>query len=279
MVQLDGSTHDWFEGRAPKCTLLVFIDDATSKLLWLEFVKSESHIGVMKATRNYMTTHGIPCSFYVDFGSVFSVNLNNPERDKKTQWERVVAELSVEVLHAHSPQAKGRVERSNRTLQDRLIKEMRLAGVSSAEAANQFVRESDFISKHNQRFAIRPAQDGDAHKPTELHNLDDVFCLKEERILANDYTISHNKRILQLGAQQPTIIRPKNTITVKTYLDGSTRLLVRNAELVFSEINARKSKPIQPKTNTHVVHENSRRWVSGLTPLSMQNTYPIRRVG
>ena len=118
MVQLDGSPHDWFEGRGPKCTLLVFIDDATSQFLWLEFAESESVISVMKATKQYFTKFGKPVSFYVDYGSVFSVNTNNKERIKKSQYERAMSELGVEIIHARSPQAKGRVERCNRTMQE-----------------------------------------------------------------------------------------------------------------------------------------------------------------
>ncbi len=110
---MDGSPHDWFEKRGPRCTLLVFIDDATSQILWLEFVKSESIEDVMVATKNYFHKYGTPISFYVDYGSVFSVNLNNKDRVKKTQFERAMKELDVEVIHARTPQAKGRVERAS----------------------------------------------------------------------------------------------------------------------------------------------------------------------
>ena len=111
--------------------MLVFIDDATSELLWLEFVPSESMQAVMAAERHYLEVHGAPQSFYVDYGSVFSVNTNNPDRDKITQFERANKELGITIIHARSPQAKGRVERANRTLQDRLIKEMRLRNIST----------------------------------------------------------------------------------------------------------------------------------------------------
>jgi hypothetical protein len=267
LIQLDGSPHDWFEGRAPWCTLLVFIDDATSKILWLEFVKSESNIDVMKATKNYINNYGRPHAFYVDFGKVFSVNLNNPERDKKTQWERALQELSIEVKHAHSPQAKGRVERANGVLQDRLIKELRLAGISSIEEANKFLLNKKFITQHNARFAIDPAQAGDAHKPIESYNLDNIFCLKEKRVLTNDYTISYNKRIFQLENMQKTIIRPKNIITVNIHLDGSVRLSIRKTNLIFREINFRTQKKIEKEKVKQYKYykpsENSRRWVSG----------------
>ena len=117
MIQLDGSPHDWFEGRAPKCTLLVFIDDATSAILWLEFVTGETTTESLVAAKSYMEKYGRPMSLYVDYGSVWSVNTNNPDREKITQFERVMKELGIEVIHARSPQAKGRVERANKTLQ------------------------------------------------------------------------------------------------------------------------------------------------------------------
>jgi hypothetical protein len=268
MVQLDGSPHDWFEGRGPRCTLLVFIDDATSQLLWLEFAPSESTEAVVTATKNYTQAHGKPHAIYVDYGSVFSVNTNNAEREKKTQWERMMQELSIEVIHAHSPQAKGRVERSNSTLQDRLLKELRLASISSIDEANRFIRESHYIALHNARFAVTPAQPGNAHRPTGTYDFETIFCFKDERILANDYTITFNKIILQLDKKQPTIIRPKNVISVRTHLNGSIDLFLRNNKLFYKEIVAKPPKKIvvsvtkqyQPRK----AHENSRRWASGL---------------
>jgi hypothetical protein len=281
MVQLDGSPHDWFEGRADKCTLLVFIDDATSKILWLEFVKSESRMDVMKATKNYVQRYGRPHSFYVDFGSAFSVNNNNSERDRKTQWERAMLELSIEVKHAHSPQAKGRVERANGTLQDRLVKEMRLANISSMESANNFIISSHFIKQHNQRFAVLPSIEGDAHRPIDSHNLEDIFCLKEARVLANDYTVTYEKQVLQLAAQQRTTIRPKDTIIIRTMLDGSLRLSIRRINLAFKELNNRIKihKPEEQKIvefRPRKPCENSRRWAGGLLPKSSENSSPRR---
>jgi len=202
MVQLDGSHHDWFEGCAPKSTLLVFIDDATSKILWLEFAKSESLIALMKATKNYVKTHGIPHSFYTDHGSVFHVNLNNGENDKKTQWKRAVGQLGAEVIHAHSPQAKEGVDRCNGTMQDRLIKELRLAGISSIDAANEYLQTRNFIEQHNQKFAVKSQQKGNAHKFAEFYDLDNIFCIQETQTLANDFTITYSKRIFQLDKQQ-----------------------------------------------------------------------------
>jgi hypothetical protein len=275
MVQLDGSPHDWFEGRAGKCTLLVFIDDATSEILWLEFANAESVESLMRATKNYIARYGIPQTFYTDHGSVFHVNLNNLEGDKKTQWERACQELGITVIHADSPQAKGRVERCNKTMQDRLIKEMRLAGVSSIDEANRYLRESNFIAKHNAAFAVKAAQEGNAHADHTAYNLNDIFSVKEQRVLNNDYTIVYQKRIFQLHAQQRTIIRPKNTISVHVHLDGTIKLWARKTELAYHEIKA-KPQPIQEKkiVNRQPTKPctNSRRWVSGLYPLSPQES-------
>ena len=242
LVQLDGSPHDWFEGRAPKCTLIVFIDDATSEILWLEFVKSESFNGVAGSTKNYIEKHGRPVAFYVDYGSVFSVNLNNKERLKKTQFERIMKEMNVDVKHARSPQAKGRVERCNKTMQDRLVKEMRLSKINSMEEANQFLQHGNFIEHHNLKFAIQPAQEGNTHKNIDGYNLYKLFCFKEERIITNDFTISYRGALIQLLKQQMTIIRPKSRVIIHVHLDGKKTIHIRNQQLNFKEIGMRKQK-------------------------------------
>jgi hypothetical protein len=275
MTQLDGSPHDWFEGRGPKCTLLVFIDDATSQLLWLEFVPSESMEAVVAATKNYIKLHGRPQSFYVDFGSVFSVNTNNAERDKITQWERMMRELGIQVIHAHSPQAKGRVERANQTLQDRLPKEFRIANVNSIDGANQFLRESGYLATHNERFAVTPAQLGNVHKPTVALDLEAIFCFKDERKLANDYTIMFKKRIFQLDKKQTILLRPKSVITVRTHLDGCIDLFISKTQLEYKEIVAKPAKKITvtvvKQSQPRKVHENSKRWAEGKYPLPKES--------
>lgn len=263
MIQLDGSPHDWFEGRAGKCTLLVYIDDATSQILWLEFANAESTESLLCATKNYIQEHGMPQSFYTDFGSVFHVNLNNPEDVKKTQWERACEELNIKVIHAHSPQAKGRVERCNQTMQARLIKNMRLAKISSIEAANAYLRTSDFIKKHNESFAVQPYQCGNVHSSHQSYNLNNIFSIKSTRILANDFTINFNKRIFQLHAQQKTIIRPKNEININVHLDGSITLFIRRTKLSFNEIKVKPHKNNEEKPKCYkslIISENSRPW-------------------
>jgi len=265
MVQLDGSDHDWFEGRAQKCTLLVFIDDATSELLWLEFVKSESLKGCFTAMQNYLTCHGRPGSFYVDFGKVWRVNLNNPEHEKLTQFERAMKELDIEMIHAYSPQAKGRVERSNGTLQDRLIKEMRLASISTMDEANIFARDV-YISRHNKKFAVEPHQEGDSHRSLEGFNLKKILCRKSLRILQNDFIIAYNTRLFQLTEHQKAVIRPKEAITVREGILGEIALSVRGIDLDFIEILNRpikqKEEKIYGPPKRRPVPEASKNWAS-----------------
>ena len=236
MVQLDGSPHCWLElAGTKKHTLLVFIDDATSKILWLEFAKSESTESLMKASKAYFNAHGRPSSFYVDHGSVFSVNLNNEEKTKVTQFERAMKELDIEMIHANSPQAKGRVERANKTLQDRLVKELKLAKIKTIEEANQYA-QNVYISRHNASFAVKPHKKENIHRTINGYSLDKVLCLKNERILQNNFVISYNKQLLQLEKEQRTILFPKNKITVTEQLDGEIELSIRKTKLNFHEI-------------------------------------------
>lgn len=244
MIQLDGSPHDWFEGRTKECTLLVYIDDATSQVLWLEFAEAESLTALMQATKNYIQKYGIPESFYTDHGSVFHVNISNAENIRKTQWELACLQLGIKINHANSPQAKGRVERCNGTMQDRLTKELRLAGISSIAAANEFLSVSNFIEKHNSKFAVNPAQKGNAHADSNAYDLNAIFSIQEVRLLANDFTILYQKRIFQLHRKQKRYIKPKDKIIIKTCLNGRLSLWFRDVELSFHEI---LSKPIKEK--------------------------------
>lgn len=247
MTQLDGSSHDWFEGRGPKCTLLVFIDDATSQFLWLEFVKSESFADVARATKNYIEKHGLPGAFYVDHASVFSVNTNNPDRTKITQFERALEELDIELKHARSPQAKGRVERANCTLQDHLVKKMRLKGISTIEEANVYLQKGDYIKKHNDEYAVVAEKPGNAHLPLGTYDLENILCWKNNRIVAKDFTISYKCLIIQLGKHQSTIVRPKDTVIIHEKLDSTLSIYIRNTKLNFTIIGTqqkRKPKPV-----------------------------------
>ena len=252
MIQIDGSPHDWFEGRGPRCTLINFVDDSTSSIPFMMLAPSESKESLMTGLRKYVEMHGIPQIVYVDYGGVFSVNVNNKERDKKTQFERACKELGITVKHASSPQAKGRVERSHGTQQDRLIKEMRLAGISTIEQANEFILKT-YLPKHNKQFAMPPAKKDDIHRPAGHFDLDKIFCLKGTRLLQNDFILSYKKRILQLTKQQKAVIRPGGTITIHEKFDGSLDLYIRGIRLNYVEL---KQRPCKPKL---VVEETPRK--------------------
>ena len=195
LVQIDGSEHRWFEDRAPKCTLLVFIDDATSALLALRFVPSESTESYFAILRNYLEEHGRPVSFYSDKHSVFRVN----KKDAKggagmTQFGRALQELNIEILCANSSSAKGRVERANRTLQDRLIKAMRLDGIDNVDAGNAYVPQ--FVNRFNAQFAKPLYRNEDRHRPLDrdTHNLDDILTIQEKRHLGSQLVSNYKRK-------------------------------------------------------------------------------------
>jgi len=246
MTQSDGSYHDWFEGRAPWCTLIRFVDDSSKTLLHAEFAKSESYEAVAKATIAYFQKWGMPQEFYTDKGKVYRVNQNNENGEFITQYQEALQMLKVELTHAHSPQAKGRVERSFQTDQDRLVKYLRLEGISDIETANKYLQEV-YIPLFNKKFTRPPQCPGDMHTPVGDINLFDVFCLREERTVQNDWTIRYKNRILQISDSKPAIVRPKDIVTVCERLDGSLRLTIRTSDLEFKEIFQRPLKPEEPK--------------------------------
>jgi len=174
LIQIDGSPHPWFEDRGPKCCLLVAIDDATSRLCSLHFEPTETTAGYFKLMGKYINNYGIPLATYSDKHGIFRINLPTAGEDTETQFGRAARQLGIEVICAHSPQAKGRVERANKTLQDRLVKEMRLLGISDIEAANTYL--PTFMEDHNNRFAVDAQSSENAHRkmlPTdEEMNLD-----------------------------------------------------------------------------------------------------------
>jgi len=270
MVQLDGSPHDWFEGRGPRCTLINFVDDATSSIPFMMLAPSESNDSVMTAFKKYVEFYGIPQSLYVDYGGVYSVNINNQERDKITQFDRACRELGTDIIRASSPQAKGRVERSHGTHQDRLVKELRLAGISTIEQANEFIFNV-YLPKHNKKFSVPAQKKGDIHRPASHLNLDKIFCLKDTRKLQNDFTISYQTRILQLTKQQRAVVRPKEIITIHEKFDGSLELYIRGIQLNYIELKQRPSKPKED----HIVKERIPRKPAANHPWRGQNRGPL----
>jgi hypothetical protein len=248
LVQLDGSEHDWFEGRGPKCALLVFIDDATSRILYARFITVEDTENLMRCTKAYLKTQGRPVAIYVDKDSIYKINrqasIDEELRDEMplSQFTRAMGALEIDMIFANSPQAKGRVERGFRTHQDRLVKELRLAGISDMAAANKFL-EAIYISKHNGKFAVAPASRTNAHRALlRIHKLDGILCVKLNRTLANDYTLRYKNRFLQVTDGQDIRIRPGNVVTAEERLDGSLRLKFKGTYLRYKAIEKRTQK-------------------------------------
>src|ERR1700712_2619081 len=199
LVQIDGSEHRWFEQRGEPCTLLVFIDDATSRLMQMRFVPSESTASYFEALDGYLKSYGCPVAFYSDKHSVFRVN--KPEAKGgagMTQFGRALAELNIEIICANSSQAKGRVERVNRTLQDRLVKELRLDDVCDMEAGNAFLPE--FLNRFNEKFAVRAAKPDDLHRRLALSpdRMSDILCHREQRHVGQQLTLAYDRKQLIL---------------------------------------------------------------------------------
>lgn len=220
LIQIDGSKHWWFEDRGPQCTLLVYIDDATSELMHLKMAESESTFAYMDATREYIERHGKPVAFYSDKHSVFrNAKASAARGDGMTHFGRALDALNIEIICANSPQAKGRVERANATLQDRLVKAMRLEGISSIEEANVFL--DSYMARHNARFA-RPAFDvRDLHRPLAPHDdLRSIMVWREQRTVTAALTLHYNKVMFIL---EPTAISKalaRKRVTVCEYPDG-----------------------------------------------------------
>jgi transposase len=198
LIQVDGSEHGWFEERGPRCTLLVYIDDATGHLKELRFVPSESIFSYFSATRVYLTNHGRPLAFYSDKHAVFRINREEAlSGTGLTQFGRAMKELDIQLIYANTPQAKGRVERTNKTLQDRLVKELRLLNISTIEEANAFL--PTFLEEYNRRFAVIPKSSINAHRPLlKEHDLEQIFTIKQERHLSKNLTIQYKNIIYQI---------------------------------------------------------------------------------
>lgn len=262
LVQVDGSPHAWFEDRADKCDLLVYIDDATGKLLWLEFAESETTEAYFKATEKYLKIHGKPISFYVDKHSVFRVNTTKVDSasveddNGLTQFGRAMKELSIELIYANTAQAKGRVERVNQTLQDRLVKELRLRNISTAEEGNKYLTK--FLTEFNKRFAVKPRDEVNAHRPLlKRDKLEDILCFKETRVISKNLTIQYKNltyRIKVDSGYEYTLRRAR--VMVIERLDGTITINYKNKNLEYSIISKRpKSQVIDSKVVNRRVKE------------------------
>jgi transposase len=247
MIQMDGSHHAWFESRGPESVLMGYIDDATGTV-YGRFYDYEGTMPAMDSFKRYIKRYGIPQSVYLDKHSTYRSNAKQSiedeleDRKPMSQFERSLTELGVTVIHANSPQAKGRVERSFRTLQDRLVKEMRLARVNSVVQANEFLTKYHPI--YNAKFKVKPVSEVDVHqRALSIREFDKIFCIREERTLRNDFTIAYNGKLYQIKDAIKT-----QKVVVEERLDGSLHITHRGLELRYREIKRRtvKEKPQKP---------------------------------
>ena len=249
MVQMDGSHHDWFEGRGPGCVLMGYMDDATGRVFG-RFYEYEGTIPAMDSFKRYIRKYGLPLSVYLDkyktYKSTAKPSLEDELNDREplSDFERALKELGVEVRHANSPQAKGRIERLFGTLQDRLVKEMRLRGIRTLEEANAFLEE--YLPIYNRRFSVSPKEKGDLHRPfgREL-DLDAILCKKTERTLRNDFTVAHNSKLYQVDQAIQA-----SKVMVQDRMDGSLRIYYKDRALRFREITERPLREKKPLTLT-----------------------------
>jgi hypothetical protein len=236
LIQIDGSSHYWFEDRGSKCTLLVYVDDATSKLTSLYFAPSESLYTYCLATKQHIEKHGKPMAFYSDKFGVFKVNYKETQKDKiMTQFGRALYELNIDLICANSCQAKGRVERANLTLQDRLVKELRLQNISNIADANAYL--PIFIKDYNQRFAKTPQSDINAHRPLQNHeSLQETLCFKQERTVTNNLTIQHDRVMYLIEDTVANRALRRHKVMLHEYHDGSISLNYEGKKLTFSKL-------------------------------------------
>jgi transposase len=234
LVQMDGSPHDWFEGRAPYCTLIQCVDDATGKILAALFVASEGIWTYFSLMRQYLKKHGRPRSFYVDKHAVFRVNAVGPlTGEGVTQFGRAMKELGIELIFANSAPAKGRIERANQTLQDRPVKEMRLRGISTIDAGNSFLPE--FLDNFNRRFAVVPQNPNNAHQPLlKDQDLDLIFTIQSIRVLSKNLTLSFKNVIYQIHSEKSSYVLRKARVCIREKESGEIEILYRGKSLKFS---------------------------------------------
>jgi len=241
MVQMDGSEHDWLEGRGPYCVLMGYIDDATGKPFG-RFYEYEGTLPAMDSFKRYIIKNGIPLSVYLDRHSTYkltrkpTIEEELANQEALSQFGRALKELSVELIYANSPQAKGRIERLFKTLQDRLIKELRLEGASSIDDANKVLER--FLPKYAKKFSVKALYSDDLHRPLPQGlDLDKILCVKTERALRNDFTVAHDKKLYQVNDN----ITAKK-VMVEERVDGSMIMQHKDDTLKFTEITHRPKK-------------------------------------
>ena len=252
MVQLDGSHHDWFEGRGPWCVLMGYVDDATGTV-YARFYEYEGTLPAMDGFKRYIRLYGLPQSVYLDRHSTYKASAKQTIEEELgdiqplSHFEKSLAALGIKVIHAYSPQAKGRVERLFGTFQDRVVKEMRLVGVKTIAEGNAFL--DGYLPEYNSKYAKEAARKADFHRPVvNKRALDTILSIRTERSLRNDFTVAHDKKLYQIKNS----IRAKK-VTVEERTDGTMRILHNGQKLTYREIVVRPAPPEEPKTLPRIV--------------------------
>jgi len=247
LIQIDGSPHDWFEGRRPECNLTVFIDDATGEFMELFFSETETTKAYMKTTLDYITEYGLPRALYTDKHGIFRVNSPDPKTGNKlTQFGRAMKTLGIELINAHTPQAKGRVEKTNQLLQDRLVKELSLRGINTIEEANMFLKEYKEILSN--KFAVKPKSPENAHREV-LHTkdeLDIVFSKHSLRIISKNLEIQYKNTVYQLQTESSGLSMKKGQITVCESFNGEITLFYKGKKMEYKTFR-KKEKQLSPQ--------------------------------
>lgn len=256
MQQFDGSYHKWIECGNTKDVgeeqcLLLAVDDATGKITKAKLEDNEGVYAVFRFWKEYFEENGLPLAIYLDKFSTYKVNHKNAvdNKDLMTQFERAMKQLGTRVIHANSPQAKGRVEKMNGTLQRRLVKELRLNGIKTIAGANKFLKEI-FIPKYNKQFAVVPKKEADLHRKLDdkkIGELDKILSIQSERRVNNDYTVRFKNNYYQLTEIQPTTVCKKDKVTMEEHLNGDIKIAVRNKYLNFFRLPEKPKKEIEIK--------------------------------
>ena len=246
MLQFDGSYHHWIEDRGPEWCLLAAIDDATGIPVKAKFDTDEGVFPVFAFWKEYAEQHGKPHSIYLDKFSTYKMSqrVAVENHETQTQFQRAMNQLGIEPITAHSPQAKGRIERLFNTFQDRLVKELRLKNILTIEEANKFLEE-EFLPAYKTKYAVEPASKTDLHQPLnqkEKNKLNSIFSKQSTRVVRNDFTISFNNQWYQLLEEQSATVRKQDTILVEGWLDGSIHFSIRGKYLNSKIITERPQK-------------------------------------
>lgn len=271
MVQMDGSDHDWFEGRRGRAVLMVMVDDATNRTQ-ARFSEGETTRACYDVLEEWIRAYGVPLSLYVDRDSIYrcermpTVAEQVAGKEPQTQFGRAMEMLGVELILATSPQAKGRVERRNGLLQDRLVKEMRLAGIRDLEKANQFL-ERDFLPRLNRQFTVRPASAADMHREGP-ENLDEVLSWEEERVVRKDWTVAWSGRWFQIDKRHENLSLVDRKVVVRCLRSGEVQLLQEDRKLTWRELPARPQPAAKVPGN-----------VGRVTLVKPEEGHPWRRFG